>query len=970
MGCEPKDAEQGGWKVSALPLLKVHDSREWRIIEIERPDGQAPARLNLAVEVPSRGWSTRLAWPKDEIRARVEIPCTDSPAAVSIRWGRRRDQRLQCQLPERRRWRIHLLHHTHVDIGYTDLPSRVCEQHAEILDQVVELCERTREHPEPARFRWTNECFWPVVNYARRRAPRQLRTLIRWMRRGAIENTALYMNMTELWTEEMIARSLCRVVEFSSQHRLPLEVGAQTDCPGVSWAVPQLLNQIGIRYLAMSSNSIRARVPRLPRPFWWRTPSGRVLVWNTDPDQNHYGEGYRHGFRYGYAEVLERLPQVLARYEDQGYPYSVYGFRLAMDNCYPLAHLSDLVREWNDTWAAPQLRISTFREFFRELEPRLSDCDEVEGAWPDWWADGHASAARHTSRARRLWRRLDRFERAQAVLAPEADGGDVAEQALEDLVLFDEHTWGARGGTKHPYSPATTAHWAEKELSLFHAEGRAEDMRQRLGERLAGGCDAARRFVVMNTSLHPRAPLIAVADLGAPNELQFTGGARPLSSPKAAQTWAVADVETGAELPCQMLHTDHADPQRRGEAVVVIPEMDGLRTRTLCAQAAKRSRRRRPMAASQVAVKSPYYVVAWTQQAGITAWRDIARKREWLTPGLELGRLVLERALGRDNATGGFRHFRASDRSPAVVDRGPVFDSLTWTEALEGTAEVILCARLYHVCPRLEFVVRVNKPEVLAPEALFISFPFEAARPEFLLHYPGGAFRPDAEQLPGSARDYYHVEAGLVLTDGEDWLALASPDAPLFHLQEPNTARWLETLDVRTGHVFSNPMSNYWHTNFRPSQSGWVELNYVLTSGCGDARSAPLRALNESLADPVVFPGRAAPEPPPIELLDGTADLLSLRRDGEGFCIRIKETLGQGTRCALRFPRARPSLVERTDPCGGRSAALGLRGNDVDLALGPYETVTLRARFDSGQQPARRARPTRARARRPMRSAQ
>jgi alpha-mannosidase len=933
--------DEAGFKVTPLPLLRIRDSQEWQTVEIERPEDRPRGCSAILIERPGQGFRKRVSLREGSLRVRAEIPCTEPPGAIRLRWGEKPGRSLDVPLSRPRRWRVHLLHHTHVDIGYTDLPSRVCEQQAEILDQVVDLCERTRGLPEPARFRWVNECFWPVANYLRRRTPKETNSLVRWMRRGAIENTALYMNMTELWTEEMIARSLRHAVRFCAEYRLPLAVAAQTDCPGVSWAVPQLLNQIGIRYLAMSTNSIRARPPRLSRPFWWRTPSGQVLVWNTDPDQGHYGEGYRHGFRHGYAQVLERMPRVLARYEDQGYPYSVYSFRLGMDNCYPLTHLSDLARKWNETWVAPQLRISTFREFFRELEPLLDGCDVAEGAWPDWWADGHASAAFHTARARRLWRRLDGVERAHSVLAPDFDISDLADRALENLFLFDEHTWGAQGCARQPFSARTMAHWAEKELPLFLAGDEVETLKHRFSRRF-GRAQEPGRLAVMNPSLRARRPIMAVAQLGELEPAEFRGEAQPSPQARLTKRWLVVDANTGTDIPSQMLHPNHTDPQRRGDVALLIPEIGGLDVRRLSARAVEAARVKRRAGRAKVSLKNEHYQIAWTQEQGLISWRDAAHGREWIATGCALAGPVVERAIRRTGKPERHRHFPSCNRSTATSEAGPVFDSLTWTEALEGTGGVMLCLRLYHACPRLELALTINKLQVLAPEALFIAFPFEAARPRFLIHAPGGTYASETEQLPGSARDYHHVEAGLALLDGEDWLALLSPDAPLFHLQQPNTARWLDQLDVRTGHVFSNPMSNYWHTNFRPSQTGSVELTYILTSGRGNPRDAALRSLHEGLADAVVVPGWPKRTSPPVRLLEGTVDLLSLRRDGDSLWIRLKEMMGKPTRCTLEFPGSRAVRVERTDPCGGSAARLATAHGKVEIPLGPYEVGTLR----------------------------
>ena len=52
---------------------------------------------------------------------------------------------------------VYLISHTHTDIGYTDHQDTVFRQHAEFIDQAIELCEATADYPEAAKYRWTCE---------------------------------------------------------------------------------------------------------------------------------------------------------------------------------------------------------------------------------------------------------------------------------------------------------------------------------------------------------------------------------------------------------------------------------------------------------------------------------------------------------------------------------------------------------------------------------------------------------------------------------------------------------------------------------------------------------------------------------------------------------------------------------------------------------------------------------------------
>jgi len=111
---------------------------------------------------------------------------------------------------------------------------------------------------------------------------------------------------------------------------VPVVTAMQTDVPGAVAALPALLADAGVRYLAVAHNYAGRSVPylhggqRLGRPFWWQAPGGRrVLVWYTD---SPHGVAYMEGNLVGLAESAdvaeELLPEYLAALASQPYPYT------------------------------------------------------------------------------------------------------------------------------------------------------------------------------------------------------------------------------------------------------------------------------------------------------------------------------------------------------------------------------------------------------------------------------------------------------------------------------------------------------------------------------------------------------------------------------------------------------------------------------------------------------------------------
>jgi len=67
---------------------------------------------------------------------------------------------------------IHILHHTHVDVGYTDLQPVVYAKHVEYIGLALDYCRATDDYPDDARFRWINEFSWPVKRFLEQRPDR------------------------------------------------------------------------------------------------------------------------------------------------------------------------------------------------------------------------------------------------------------------------------------------------------------------------------------------------------------------------------------------------------------------------------------------------------------------------------------------------------------------------------------------------------------------------------------------------------------------------------------------------------------------------------------------------------------------------------------------------------------------------------------------------------------------------------
>jgi len=367
--------------------------------------------------------------------------------------------------------KIFLVHHTHTDIGYTDIQENVFRSHLKFLDDALNYCEKTKIYPENSRFRWTCEVLWQVEHYFQIRAEK-IKDFRKWWTKGQIEVTGLYLNLTDLYSLEMLIRSFYFLKKLRARYRIKVICATNCDVNGLSWNIPGLLNKLGISYLLMATSEIRGFAPEVERPFWWQGPCGsKLLVWNAGR-KLWYAEGLHLGFGESYKKLKELLPEHLKEIE-QDYPYDAICLQIAMDNQPPLLKICDTVRTWNEKEKNPEIVIATPSMFFEYMKDRYEQRFPVyKLSWPDWWADGNGSCALETLLCLNNRRRIIENECLWSLL--NLKGKRYPAERIRDiwrnLFFFAEHTFGASESVSRPFSASTLKQWAIKSGFVYQAD--------------------------------------------------------------------------------------------------------------------------------------------------------------------------------------------------------------------------------------------------------------------------------------------------------------------------------------------------------------------------------------------------------------------------------------------------------------------------------------------------------------------
>src|SRR5512138_69946 len=755
-----------------------------------------PGRNVVAVRLPA---------PAKPAKVRFEIAGLTGAGATPLS--------AEVTLNPPRPWTVYLFHHSHTDIGYTELQSRVARNHVEYLDSVIKYCRETDGYPDAAKFRWNIEVTWALENFIKTRPEAEVKALVGLIKSGRVELSALYLQLSDCFAHEELVRTVDAARDFARRFGFDIRSAMNNDVNGFAWSLPQVFRQAGVRYFASGINETRSRAPlRRPNAFWWESPDGsRILHWN--------GERYLFGnYDLLLHEAVERsAPKVgeyLAKLEARGdYPQDIIAFNVGAwttDNCPPGRQLSDRVKEWNERYVSPKLRLATMREFFEQMEKRYGASLPVHKlGWPDYWTDGVASTAFETGLNRIAHNEILTAEKVSALAAALDPAkafafprGEIRDgHALS--MLYDEHTWGAYNSIDSPWSELARGQWAEKSRFAYEARETSKTLLRRGSEALAKLIESggASEFAVFNPLSWPRTDVVRV-----------TLPAGSLREAKSALR--VVDRRAGRDVPFE----------RQGEDSILVLAKDvpamGHAVFAVEKTGAKASEAATGAGPAGGTIENRFYRVTVDPKTGGVASlfdKELGRELVDKASPWPLNTYIYEQPEGGRAAVDNmakravFRRWTAGSAKVEAVERGPVATSLVVVSAPKMCASLRQRIVLYNDIKRIDIVDLLDKEETLAPEAVYFAFPFKVGEgsPSVRMEIAGADMIPGLEQLPGTTLDWQTAQHWVEFA-GKDARVLWSPvEAPLVEFGDINTGKWLKRLDLRNAWVFSYAMNNY-----------------------------------------------------------------------------------------------------------------------------------------------------------------
>jgi hypothetical protein len=521
----------------------------------------------------------------------------------------------------------------------------------------------------------------------------------------------------------------------------------------------------------------------------------------------------------------------LSELDTKKYPFDKIAIQFSgyfTDNAPPSTAACQLVKEWNEKYETPKLKLAVASEFFEYVEKNYADKLPVyRKAWLDWWTDGAGSASRETAEVRKLQNLKQVDEGLFAMVALKggelnADLQSETDHIAENAIFYDEHTFGADESIDHPHSENTTKQWLQKGAYAWEALKKQTLLHE----------EALARFQ----------PFLKKADYPVIHVINSLGWKRsgtislfvdfevlPIS-----KKIRIVDLSTGQAVPAQIV-------SKRSEGAywaMDVKDIPALGVKTLRIEVSEEQVQSVEEDQKTDQLENKYYLLTIDKSTGaIKSLIDkelqtelIDTKNPW-----KLGQAIHETMPSRNKYEPS--HTSVSNVKIQKGINGGVWESVKISADLAGMQNgtenspkgLDVEIRLYANVKKIELKYIAHKQIITEPEALYVAFPFSLPDSRIVFETIGGSLT-QGEQLPGSSSDWNVAQNFVAVRGKTAQIVIVSDEIPLWQFSDFNMGKFDRYPKQGKTWLYSWVMNNYWFTNFRAYQEGGFSWSYQLTS--------------------------------------------------------------------------------------------------------------------------------------------
>jgi hypothetical protein len=727
-------------------------------------------------------------------------------------------------------WEIFLVQHAHTDIGYTRAQTEILPEHVRYIDYALDYCDATDNYPDFAKFKWTCETSWAVSEYIKTRPKAQIERLIKRINEGRIEVAGMLFNFNEVIDENLLTSSLQPLKDIKAEG-IKIESAMQNDVNGIAWSLIDYFNSIGIKYLNMGTHNHRALlVFDKPTLFWWQAPSGKKLL---TMRADHYMTGTNWGITGNNISKLEtQMAAHLQDLEEKQYPFNEIIIQYSgyhTDNSPPSTFACDNIKDWNAKYETPKLRNATVGEYMKYMESKYTDSIKTyQAAWPDWWTDGAASAPQELAAVRKT--QSDIVANKAALSMSRVLGAKVEDKVFstieelnENLLFYDEHTYGAAESIREPFCENSIIQRREKEAYAWTSVKKSRMVKEyALGQLQA--------FI-------PRTDKSTITIFN------------PLSFRRSTYHTLYIDNEI---LPVDKQFKISDSEGKRVEATLVNSRSDGnywmlflkdlpaFGYKTYQIEIIDRKKRHSNREKESNILENKFYKITIDKKLGTISSifdkelnREIVdNKSEW-----KFAQFINEKLGSRSQMEAysltDFERVTAENIKISKVKYKPSFRSIEISAnspTLINPNGLKIEIRLYKSSKLIELKYKITKKSILDPEGIYVSLPFKMEDYQLSYQAQGGMVTPGQNQLPGSSSEWHTVQDYVKLSNDQFKVLVSCEEIPLMLFGEMIPQQFGRIAKVEKPHMYSFVYNNYWVTNFNSDFVGELNWSYKITS--------------------------------------------------------------------------------------------------------------------------------------------
>lgn len=790
---------------------------------------------------------------------------------------------------------VYLIHHSHTDIGFTLDQPILWEMQTRFIDEALDLAERYADSNTDGAFRWTVETTVILQQWLQGASDRDIERFIRMERAGRIEVTGMYANITPLIDTDELIESFQVLRTLREKYGFTIRHAMNCDVNGENWSLVDVLLDLGIEGFTMAINSHfgGAFQPR-PYVFRWQGPSGRTISVNNGWP---YDKGWREGIGRDADDFANvRWPRLQKYLDEIGYPLPI----LLLQSYHPYGdngsafNFTPFIDAWNASGRSPRIVLATPSMWWSAIKQHQASLKTFRGDWTDFWNFGsissaHEQAINRTSRTR--LRSADALFASLNALPGSARSSEPSArqwarqsferyrmQAWHNLMLWDEHTWGADEAIRQPSSEDTSVQWHHKANFAYTARSLSL-----LLQRDALG-DFARHVN------HQRPDDILVFN-PLPWERTMSGVVPHfVTSPRGLNT----DTTAGRHSQDRDIVGEWVLPPTR------IPALGySVISRDHLVKAAGNS----PSSESRVVENHRYRLTFDRDKGGIVSLYDKKLDWEWVDreAGYALNGYIHETVADTTHEfprrlmfiqdwdiplaeipAGWQPGWHAKRCTPQAVRSHKVFQTPTGTRVVQELeapgceGHLIQTVFLPNFADYIDCDSAWQQGLATHPEATYLLFPFNVPQATARFDIGGQAVIPGDEQLPGVCRDYFTAQGWVDFANPERGVTIALPENPMVQLGDFHFGDYQSKFKLERSMLLGWVSNNYWETNFRAHQPGRVSAHYRILPYSGGFNEAQAHRFGLEAANDKLVAQQLAEPALPSTMLPSSASLLVL----------------------------------------------------------------------------------------------